>query len=147
MLEVHYVVRVVAVLVVCWGPVGWVWITLLLVVLSTLSTAFFTHSTCGSAQTLRPRLVINLQSKEKIGKVSHILKGLEPGVKIRSNTKDLVQKLPDKIVFQNHKTKNENLSSTIFFNMKEKCLRVTPSIFVHLNSQAPFLISATKYCN
>ena len=90
--EGHYAVSVTAVLLDCWAPVGLVWLTFLLLNLSIVRTAFFTHSTCGSAQTLRPRLVINLQCKEKIDKVSHILKALEPEVKIRSYIRGLVQK-------------------------------------------------------
>lgn len=89
--ERHYPLRVTAVLLDCWAPVGLVWLTFLLVDFI-VRTAFFTHSTCGSAQTLRPRLVINLQCKEKIDKVSHILKALGPEVKIRSYIRDLVQK-------------------------------------------------------
>lgn len=89
--EGHYPLRVTAVLLDCWAPVGLVWLTFLLVDFI-VRTALFTHSTCGSAQTLRPRLVINLQCKEKIDKVSHILKVLGPEVKIRSYIRDLVQK-------------------------------------------------------
>ena len=71
--EGPYVVRVTAELVRCWAPVGLVCFMFLLVDLSTFSTAFFTHSACGSAQTLRPRLVMNLQSKAKIESVTSVL--------------------------------------------------------------------------
>lgn len=92
MLEGYYPVRVTAVLGDCWASVGLLWLTFLLVDLSIVWTAFFTHSTWGSAQTLRPRLVMNLQCKEKIGKISHIFKALGPKVKIRFYKRDLVQK-------------------------------------------------------
>lgn len=116
--ESHYPVRVTAVLVVCWAPVGLAWFPLL--DLSIVCTAFFTHSTCGSAQTLRPRLVINLQCKEKIDKLSHILKGSGPGVKIRSYIRDLRQKLLDKMIFQIHKTTNKNIFFCNLFYHKGK---------------------------
>ena len=63
---------------------------------------------------------MNLQYKEKIGKISHILKALGPKVKIRLYKRDLVQKWLDKSVFQIHKIINENHSSAIYFFMKKK---------------------------
>ena len=97
MLEGHYPVRVTVVLVDGWAPVGLIW---LIFFLSMLWTALFTQSAAGSAQILNPRLVMNLQCKEKIGKISHIFKALGPKVKIRFYKRDLVQKRLDKSVFQ-----------------------------------------------
>ena len=88
MLEGHYPVRVTVVLVDGWAPIGLIW---LIFFLSILWTAFFTQSAAGSAQILNPRLVMNLQYKEK-SKISHILKALGPKVKIRSYKRALVQK-------------------------------------------------------
>lgn len=65
-----YPVRVTAVWVGWEAPTGSVCFTFLLAELFTVLIAFFTHSTCGSAQTLRPRLVINLQRKEKTTSVT-----------------------------------------------------------------------------
>ena len=62
---------------------------------------------------------MNLQYKEKIGKISHILKALGPKVKIRLYKRDLVQKWLDKSVFQIHKIINENHSSAIYFFHEE----------------------------
>lgn len=89
MLEGHYPVRVTAVLVDFWDPVGLVW---LIFFLSIVWMAFFTQSALGSAQILNPRLVMSLQYKEKTGKISHILKALGPKVKIKSYKRDFVQK-------------------------------------------------------
>ena len=78
--QTHYRAWVAAELVGCWAPVGLLWLVFFL--LATVSTAFFTHSTWGSAHTLRPRLVINLQCKEKTDHVSPVLKALGPGAQI-----------------------------------------------------------------
>lgn len=77
----HYLARVTAALVDCRAPVGLVWV-LFFPLDFTCSTAFFTQSSCGLAQIFKPRLVINLQGQEQMGRVSHILKTLGVGVKI-----------------------------------------------------------------
>ena len=80
MLEGHYPVRVTVVLVDGWAPVGLIW---LIFFLSMLWTALFTQSAAGSAQILNPRLVMNLQYKEKIAKL--VTSSKPWGQKLRSD--------------------------------------------------------------
>lgn len=80
----HYLAWLTAVPVGCWAPVGLVGLVFILLDLSTVSTTFFTQSAFGSAQTLRPRLVMNLRCEEKADdEVSHVP---EPGPEFPSDS-------------------------------------------------------------